>query len=115
MAKHTPPAGAAKLTVYGKTVALFVSSIFEGNDSINVVYEDNGSWHFLAQPDYYTGNIKTKADTDEYFNTALETINTAIKDKLQPKDKGDEPDNGSARIEWLLGQLVVVNNKLSTK
>ncbi len=110
MANHVPPALAKKLTVYGKTVAIWVQNIFDGNDSIKATYEDNGTWHFLAQPDYYVANLSDKAKTDEYFDEALQEINTAIETALKPKDGGDEPENGSERIEWLLGQLIVTNN-----
>lgn len=112
MKNHTPPANAKKLTIYGKTVALWVEEIFEGNLGIKCVYEDNATWHYLAMPDYYDDSLDTKDKTDDFFYQAITQINQAIDENLKPKDGGDEPKNGSERIEWLINRLTSESNTI---
>lgn len=106
---HTPSANAKKLTVYGKVVALTTEKIFTDH-SIKAVYFDNGVWYYLAQPSFYPSEIDTKEKCDEVLNQALSSINAAINDVIKPKEQGDEPENGIERIEWLMGNLTVVND-----
>lgn len=114
---YTPPPNTEPLVIYGKTVKVFtVDDLGMDNkkDAVVGVYLNQDKWTYLASRTFFeiNGDLDTEEKTDEFIQSALDAINAAIKEKFVDKEEGAEPKNGVERIEFILGKLTVVNDKI---
>lgn len=97
-------------TAYGKECRLNLNMIFTDNYELRAEYKEGSEWKYIAAPSFYGSTLNTKEKTDEYYQKALDEVNSAME-----KMPGgvSEPENGTDRIQWLIdNKTIVENNKL---
>jgi len=109
---NTPTAQATRFTINNIECGIWINPIFANEVGIKVTYKSGNDWTWLVEPSIFLSEITTKEKTDATFKAALEEINTAIEKNLFKKVGGDEPQNGKDRLQFLISNLVVTDNKL---
>lgn len=111
----TPPATAARFTVYGAQCALRLNVIVPGVMlGLRCEALINDEWSYVKEVSFTPEEISTKADTDAVFQKCLDEINVSLEEALGGGNPSEEPESGEERIQWLLdNRLKVVDNKLT--
>lgn len=107
------------MIAYGKEIKISLVDQIGADgeyDSIELFYEEDGKWVYLAGENFFliNGDLSTKEKTDEFFNASLEKFNKALFEKFG-KAQGAEPEHGIERLQWLLSRTIVENNTLKLK